>query len=215
MEIFGQSIYYSMTNWLISIFITYALFNQTMHLNSVVQKKNSVNNNLTTVSTKLQAKAALAKTFTKQNNYNTNVCFFIDMSIVSNQKRFFVYDLVNDSIITKGLVAHGSCNNIYLRNAQFSNTPESGCTAYGKYKIGNSYKGKFGNAFKLHGLDSSNSKAYERNIVLHAYSCMPDEETDYLVCNSLGCPMVSYKFLSTISAYINNSKKPILLWIYS
>lgn len=203
-----------MTNWLISIFITCISFNHKIQLNNVVQKTNTLNIPLKNISTKLQANATLAKTFTQQKNYNSNICFFIDMSIASNQKRFFVYDLVNDSIITKGLVAHGSCNNIYLRNAQFSNTPESGCTAYGKYKIGNSYKGKFGKAFKLHGLDSSNSKSYERNIVLHAYSCMPDEETDYLVCNSLGCPMVSYKFLNTISVYINASKKPILLWIY-
>lgn len=163
---------------------------------------------------KLQTKAIAAKQFIQQKKYNNTICFLVDMSLPSNKNRFFIYDLENDTIVSKGLVAHGSCNNIYQRNAQFSNTPECGCSAIGKYKVGKKYDGRFGTAFKLHGLDSTNNNAYERFIVLHAYDCIPDEETDYLICNSLGCPMVSYKFLKELSVHIANSKKPILLWMF-
>jgi hypothetical protein len=163
---------------------------------------------------KLKAKATSISEFLEDNHYNSNVCFLIDMSIQSSKKRFFVYNLKNDSIIASGLAAHGSCNNIYLKDAKFSNTPECGCSAKGKYKIGNKYKGRFGDAYKLYGLDSSNSNAYKRFIVLHSYSCVPDSESNQPICNSLGCPMVSYNFIAKISSIIEQSKQPILLWIF-
>ena len=164
---------------------------------------------------RLQNKATVAKQFAAQKKFSDRYAFFIDMRLPSGKKRFFVYDLQKDTIRFAGLVAHGSCNNRFLETPQFSNTPECGCSAAGKYKIGNAYEGRFGKAFKLHGLDSTNFNAYGRYIVLHAYSCVPDEEVHpQPICNSLGCPMVSYLFLTTLTALIENTQKPILLWIY-
>ena len=48
------------------------------------------------------------KTFLKGKKYNQNIAVFIDFKIPSNKFRFFVYDLKNDKILEKGLVAHGS-----------------------------------------------------------------------------------------------------------
>jgi hypothetical protein len=138
------------------------------------------------------------------------------MSLPSGKKRFFIYDMKRDSIVNAGLVAHGSCRTRFLEEATFSNVPECGCSSLGKYKIGYTYDGQFGEAFKLHGLDTSNSNAFKRTIVLHAYDCVPDEETyPQPICNSLGCPMISYKFLNLLSTIIEGSSKPILLWIYN
>lgn len=163
----------------------------------------------------LKAKAALAKEFILRNGYSTRFVFLLDMHRPSGQKRFFIFDLQKDSIVASGLVAHGSCNNRFLETPTFSNTSGCGCSAVGKYKIGEAYTGRFGKAFKLYGLDSSNSNAYLRNIVLHAYSCVPDEECHpYSICNSLGCAMVSYKFLNTAASVIEKEKKPLLLWMY-
>lgn len=65
-------------------------------------------------------------------------------------------------------------------------------------------------------LDSSNSNAFQRTIVLHAYDCVPDEEVyPQPICNSLGCPMVSYKFLEELTSIIAKSRTPILLWIFN
>lgn len=159
--------------------------------------------------------ASQLKTFAAKNRYAIDVAFLIDMSLPSGKKRFFVYDLQADSIITSGLVAHGSCNKRFLKSGQFSNTVNSGCTSIGKYKVGYSYNGNFGKAYKLFGLDSTNNNAFERFVVLHAYSCVPDEETDpQPICNSLGCPMVSYAFLNKLENIIDNSQKPVVLWIY-
>lgn len=73
----------------------------------------------------------------------------------------------------------------------------------------------FGKAYKLHGLDSSNANAFQRLIVLHGYHAVPDEEVHpFPIVNSLGCPMVSYRFLEKLSAIIEEEKKPLLLWMY-
>lgn len=165
---------------------------------------------------RLQNKASFAKQFVAQKGFSNRYVFLIDMRLPSGKKRFFIYDLQKDSIIHAGLVAHGSCNKRFLEAAQFSNEPQCGCSADGKYKVGEIYKGRFGKAFKLYGLDNTNNNAYQRYIVLHAYSCVPDEEVyPRPICNSLGCPMVSYQFLAMLTTIIEETEKPILLWIYN
>lgn len=165
--------------------------------------------------TALITKASSAKKFAITHHLNSGICFLVDMKISSGKNRFFVYDLQKDSIIAAGLVAHGSCDNGFQLNANFSNTVNSGCTSIGKFKVGNSYIGKFGLAYKLYGLDSTNNNAYQRSIVLHSYKCVPEKETQPLpICNSRGCPMVSPGFLIQLKLIIGQSKKPILLWIY-
>lgn len=164
---------------------------------------------------KLQSFAEKAKLFCKSKGYNTDECFLIDMSLPSGKNRMFEYDMNHDSIISEGLVAHGSCNTDFLITPKFSNKPGCGCTALGKYKVGGKYVGRFGNAYKLYGLDSSNSNAYNRNIVLHSYYMVPDKETDPVpICNSLGCTMTSARYLTLLSNKIDASRRPILLWVF-
>jgi hypothetical protein len=163
---------------------------------------------------KIHAKAAQARIFVRQNNYNENICFLLDMSIPSGQNRFFIYDLRKDSLRRGALVAHGNCFEYWLEGRKYSNVVGSGCTSLGKYKIGNPYTGKFGLSYKLHGLDSSNSNAFERTVVLHAHSCVAETEVADDICQSNGCPTVSTDFLKQLKSMINGSKKPVLLWIY-
>jgi len=164
---------------------------------------------------RLREKALFIKQFATAHGFNPSVCFLVDMNIASGKNRFFVYDMAKDSVVLAGLVAHGSCDSGFEINATFSNTANSGCSSVGKYKIGNRYKGKFGFAYKLYGLDSLNSDAYDRNIVLHSYDCVPEQETDPVpICNSRGCPMVSPGFLHQLALIIDKSKKPMVMWIF-
>jgi L,D-transpeptidase catalytic domain len=176
--------------------------------------KGMLNNSFKELS-RLQEKAVSLKEFAGARGYNKEICFLADMSIPSGKNRFFVYDLQKDSILLQGLVAHGSCDRDFQVNTVFSNTTNSGCSSLGRYKVGAGYKGRFGLAYKLYGLDSSNSNAFERNIVLHAYDCVPEQETDPLpICNSRGCPMISPGFLNRLKPVIDHSKKPVLLWMF-
>lgn len=162
----------------------------------------------------LQSKARLAKKFIQQKGFNPGFCFLIDMNLPANQKRFFVYEIEKDSIINSGLVTHGNCNRYWLEGRKYDNEVGCGCTSLGRYKVGYSYQGRFGLAFKLYGLDSSNSNAFDRYVVLHSHSCVPNDATAEEVCQSNGCPTVSPPFLKQLEPMIKASKQPVLLWIF-
>jgi hypothetical protein len=147
--------------------------------------------------------------------YNKEIAFFIDMKIPSGKNRFFVYDLNKETIIDQGLVAHGSGSETGIQGKlKFSNTNNSLATSLGKYYISNSYIGRFGKAYKLYGLDKTNSNAFDRAIVLHKYFDVPYKEQTEYICNSYGCPMVNEKYFKRIEKRIDNSKTNILLVIY-
>lgn len=163
---------------------------------------------------KAREKIAQARTFIARKNYNETICFLIDMSLPSGQNRFFVYNLRRDSIQNSALVTHGRCNELWLEGRKYGNTVGCGCTSLGKYRIGIPYKGKFGLAYKLHGLDKTNNKAFERFVVLHAHDCVPETEVKEDICQSDGCPTVSPNFLQYLKPIIERSDKPVLMWIY-
>jgi L,D-transpeptidase catalytic domain len=155
-----------------------------------------------------------ARDYCSKNKMNSKVALFTDMSVRSGERRFFVVNMDSDSIIYSGLVAHGHCQNIYSRKARFSNEVGSNCTSGGKYRIGGKYDGRFGTAYKLHGLDSTNSNAFERFVVLHAHPCVKDNPSLIGICSSEGCPTISPSFLQELEPIIDKSPSPILLWIY-
>lgn len=161
--------------------------------------------------TRLTGHARPLLAYAKQHGYNTQTCFLIDMSMESGKNRFFIYDLKKDSVMDAGLVTHGSCNN----ERKYGNEIGCGCTSLGRYKIGKPYKGKFGLAYKLHGLDSTNNNAFKRFVVLHAHSCVPDGEVNPLpICRSEGCPTVSIPFLKKLASVIDSSNQPMLLYTF-
>ena len=164
---------------------------------------------------RLTQRSLQAKEYVASHDYNEKYCFLIDMRIASGKNRFFVYNLGRDSVELAGLVAHGSGVNNNAETPVFSNTPNSYCTSLGRYRIGNSYNGKFGLAYKLYGLDKTNSKAFDRFVVLHAHDCVPNEEVSpSLICESWGCPTVAPAFLTQLRSYLDNASAPVLLWIY-
>ena len=157
-----------------------------------------------------------AKDFLNQNpDFNQDVVFLADMAIKSRYNRFYVYDVKNDSILHKGLVAHGKGSNTgTYGELQFSNVEGSNMTSLGNYKVGVDYVGRFGKSYKLHGLDKTNDQAFARYVVLHTYTFMPHEEQLVPIINSEGCPMVSNETFKILENIIDNNKKPILLRIY-
>ena len=156
------------------------------------------------------------RSFANAHAFNTKIVFLVDMGLPSGKYRFFVADLRNDTVLFAGLVAHGSGDHYFAAHPNFSNLTGSNCTSLGKYRIGAPYNGRFGRAYKLYGLDPTNDQAFARNIVLHAFSAVPDRQTDpEPICNSLGCPMVSPGFFGRLEPLIDGSPRPILLYIFN
>jgi hypothetical protein len=171
----------------------------------------------------LKAKAAEALAFCRKNEYSTDRCLLIDMSLHSGVKRFFVYDLVADTIAKSYLVTHGTCDGPWAEDGskdlpQFSNVRGSHCSSLGKYRIGERGYSQWGIGVKyvLHGLESTNNNAQGRFVVLHSWEAVPDEEIHPQGCpESWGCPALSDAAMREVDELLKDRKKPVLLWIYN
>lgn len=153
------------------------------------------------------------KAYVSNKALGKNYAVVINMRIPSYKKRLFVYDLATNAIVSSALVSHGQGSVVGADSLRFSNIPESKQSSIGKYRVGISYYGQWGFAYRLHGLDATNNKALERNIVLHSYKDVPDEETDSHIVLSSGCPMVSPKYLQKLKTYIDNAGGPMIISI--
>ncbi|OCA71859.1 hypothetical protein BBH99_13555 [Chryseobacterium contaminans] len=155
------------------------------------------------------------KSFVKDKEYNQDLAIFINFKMPSGKYRYFIYDLKNNRIVQKAIVAHGSGSVTSGSNVlKFSNVEGSYQSSLGKYAIGGSYIGQFGKAYRLKGLDPTNDNAMQRAIVLHSFSSVPDTESDKPTCLSLGCPMLSINAFKETAKYIDKSEKPIILYTF-
>ncbi|HSY75433.1 MAG TPA: murein L,D-transpeptidase catalytic domain family protein, partial [Bacteroidia bacterium] len=125
-------------------------------------------------------KAKQALIFCKQKGYNTNYCILIDMSLPSGIKRFMVWDFRKNVILVSGLVSHrcgiNPWSGIWSKDKPtFSNVANSHCSSLGKYQVGNRAASAWGIHIKyyLKGLESTNSSAYVRDVVLHSWEQVP------------------------------------------
>lgn len=175
------------------------------------ETESGTNENNTTV---LQKKTMELKEFARRKGYSDRYGFIVDMNMRSGKKRFFVVDMNNMNIINEGVVAHGRGDNKFTLNKKYSNEKGSNCTSLGIYKVGKKYNGTFGPSYKLYGLQETNNNAYNRAIVLHSMNNIPEQEIDYPIAQSDGCPAVCPLFLKYLDSIISASNKPVLLWIY-
>nr|WP_315028884.1 murein L,D-transpeptidase catalytic domain family protein [uncultured Chryseobacterium sp.] len=172
---------------------------------------------------KIKIKAEEALQFCTAKNFNTDFCILIDMSLHSGIKRFFIWDFKNNSVSEKYLVGHGCGLNSWSKDhskdqPEFSNEDGSHLSSLGKYKLqGRGYSDWGINVkYLMHGLEETNSNALKRFIVFHSWNLMSDEETFPKGSpEGWGCPTISNNAMKKIDPMIQNSKKPVLMWIYN
>lgn len=144
------------------------------------------------------------------------------MSLHSGVKRLIVWNFKTKSIVGSFLVGHGCGDNAWGEDhskatPKFSNADGSHLSSLGKYKIGARGYSNWGVHLKyfLHGLESTNSKAYKRTMVFHSWEAVSDTETDPRgTPEGWGCPVVSNNSFKLIDPLIRKSSKPVLMWIY-
>jgi hypothetical protein len=97
-----------------------------------------------------------------------DVVGIVDFSLPSRARRFHIVKLADGSVRSH-LVAHGRGSDPAHTGwlERFSNEPRSNATSAGAYKTGAFYVGAHGHSMRLEGLDSSNSNALSRAIVVH------------------------------------------------
>jgi hypothetical protein len=138
-------------------------------------------------------------------NENKPYLTLIDFTLPSTQKRLWLIDVSNNSILIHTYVAHGR-NTGELVAELFSNKPSSYQSSLGFYITGGTYIGKNGYSLYLDGIEEGiNDKARERAIVMHGawYANASMIQKFGRLGRSYGCPSVPEeihrKLIDTIS----------------
>jgi hypothetical protein len=170
----------------------------------------------------LYRKAGEAFAFCEKKGFNTDFCILIDMKVHSGKYRMFIWDFNTRQVERKALCAHGCGKDDKQSTGDmplFSNTPGSLLSSLGRYKTGERSYSQYGIHvhYKMYGLDSTNSRAFKRLIVLHAHTPVPATEIYpyHLPMGwSFGCPVTDNATMTHLDKKLKMSKKPVLIWIY-
>jgi L,D-transpeptidase catalytic domain len=144
---------------------------------------------------------------------NENILTICDFSQSSRNKRFYVIDLAEKSLLINTYVAHGKKTGGEFAKS-FSNRLNSHKSSLGFYITEQQYVGDNGISLKIHGVEKGfNDKAEKRGIVVHGSDYVG---ADFLNMNkfngrSFGCPAVPS---NEIEEVIENIKDGSCLFIY-
>ena len=143
---------------------------------------------------------------------NDRYLTLIDMSKTSKKKRFFLIDLQTQELVHSSVVAHGKNSGVEFAN-RFSNIVNSHQTGLGFYRTAETYYGKHGYSLRLDGLESSNSNARKRAIVIHSAKYANPEFIEQYgrLGRSFGCPSLPEENYTQV---IEKIKEGSLLYIY-
>jgi len=171
---------------------------------------------------RLQSIAREAKAWCQHHKMDTGICLLADMRLHSGKKRLLVWDFKRNKVLAAGLVSHGCGDHPWGKDGSkdrpvFSNTPDSHCSSLGKYRIGARGYSQWGIHVKylLHGMEPGNSNALSREIVLHGWDAIADEEVYPAgTPEGWGCPAVSNSFMTLLDGMLKDRPKPVLLWVF-
>lgn len=135
----------------------------------------------------------------------------IDFSMPSTERRLFLLNLKTGAV-TKHLVAHGKGSGVNVAS-KFSNIDGSKMSSLGLYVGGNTYYGGHGESLNLYGLEPSNDKAADRDIVMHAAKYVSEDfvKSQGRLGRSWGCPAVAP---GIIPRMITNFKEGGIIYAY-
>lgn len=146
---------------------------------------------------------------------NKNYVTVFDVSSISGKPRLHLIHIPTGTVESY-LVAHGrgSDSNHDGYAEKFSNTPHSNATSLGFYMTDVTYTGGNGYSLKLKGLESTNSNAYARAIVIHGAPYVDAKMAASLnkVGRSQGCPAVEVRYAKSV---INKIKNGSVFYIWA
>lgn len=157
----------------------------------------------------------------RQYNADSRYLIIVDYKIPSNKNRMFIWDVYKNKAIYSCWCAHGFGKGSTAYKPVFSNTPGSNCSSLGWFLLDKSIGVSTHYGYKYHavdGLSSTNSNARRRQILLHPWFQVTNDcnarikypmPCDY---RSAGCFTTTLEGFNTISNFIKNRNKRILLY---
>lgn len=139
---------------------------------------------------------------------DANYLCIVNFGKHSGEERFFIYNVRNNKYEYSGLVQHGNGKGNTAGKPKFSNVIGSNCSSLGLYKItgkDNMHSWPGAPCLRMIGLDSTNSNAMARGILIHpslTRTLMPFEVWGLdlpLTWESQGCFAVSCNTMCEIT----------------
>ena len=152
--------------------------------------------------------------FCKERDYNCHIALFVDLSRHSGRRRFVVWDFVKGGPLLLAPVSHGSgSSQSHIRSAyaRLSNEDGSHLSSVGRALVAERYEGRYGVAYRLDGLDDSNSNLRPRCVVLHGW----EHTTSYPIIpfatvGSWGCPVLSRRMMQRVDAILQGESRVVM-----
>jgi len=154
------------------------------------------------------------KGYSKIKSTNNALLSIIDFSKPSTDKRFYLIDLANKTLVYNTYTSHG-VNTGENMAISFSNKEGSRQSSLGFYLTAETYEGKHGTSLKLDGLERGyNNKARKRYIVIHSADYVTESfiEENGRLGRSWGCPALPPDLTQKI---IEKIKGGSVLFIYA
>lgn len=163
---------------------------------------------------RVAARAEEVLEFCRKEGYNTDIALFIDLARHSGRRRFVVWSFAEKKAILCCPVSHGSGSQMsHTRSAyaRLSNLDGSHLSSLGKALVAERYEGRYGIAYKLDGLDDTNSSLRSRCVVLHGWKYT----TSYPIfprasVGSFGCPVLSRRMMARVDDILKNESRVVL-----
>src|SRR5690554_7084004 len=143
-----------------------------------------------------------------------DVLTIVDFTQHSAEERMYIINVNTFEIIKKSLCSHGKNTGAEMAT-KFSNINGSLQSSLGFFLTAETYSGKFDYAMRLDGLETANSRARERGIVVHGANYATPEflkRNDGVLGRSYGCPALPK---DDATAIIDEIKEGTCFFIYA
>ena len=161
--------------------------------------------------------AAELKTFCEQNGYNDRFALLWDLSLHSGRRRFVVWNYAENRVERAFVTSHGSGSRRKKRlsaYAEVSNESDSHLSSVGRALVAERYIGRYGVAYRLDGLDATNSALRKRCVVLHSWRhTTPFPIWPLPSVGSWGCPVLSRRSMAILDEILQREQR-VILWAY-
>ncbi|MBQ8493046.1 MAG: murein L,D-transpeptidase catalytic domain family protein [Alistipes sp.] len=159
-------------------------------------------------------RAASLYDYCRREGYNTHIALLVDLSRHSGRRRFVVWDFERGVPIFMCPVSHGSGSERSHQRSAYactSNDDGSHLSSVGRALVAERYEGSYGVAYRLDGLDATNSNLRSRCVVLHGWEHTTSRPIWPLATvGSFGCPVLSRRMMAAVDELLKAESRVVI-----
>ena len=169
------------------------------------------------ISKDFSSRAAELYAFCQERGFNTRLALMMDLGRHSGRRRFVVWDFQQGRALHSFPASHGSGlvqSHVRSAYAECSNEDGSHLSSAGRALVAERYVGRYGVAYRLDGLDETNSALRKRCVVLHGWRYTTSFPIyPFPTVGSWGCPVLSLRAMKKLDEILQREQR-VVLWMY-